>query len=187
MGNLNQFYIMGRVTKAPEVGVGADSKPSVTIALQPGTGGRAPRGPSQPLLLEACGPQVDAAKALSVGQSVLLRGQLRQEERNGASLLVARVQAIELLAGSEGRAPRGDDTSGRRRRRRGRGRGREPRAEGETAAPAGDGPPEGGAVTPPGPPPGPSAASTLPPPAPILPELAAPSPPPPESTPDMPF
>ena len=131
MGNLNQFYLMGRVARAPQ-----EVEGGVKLALNPGTGARAPRG-AQPLDLFVAGPQVPAAKALSVGVPVLLRGQLRQEGDEGGSRLVARVQAIEVLAGEEGEAPRGGSGSSRPRKRRRRRKPREGGKEGGEQAEGG--------------------------------------------------
>ncbi|RMG08936.1 MAG: hypothetical protein D6731_20875, partial [Planctomycetota bacterium] len=136
MGNLNQFYLLGRVASPPTVVALEGERSVVNLAILPGTGPRAPRGPVHPLDLEAHGPQVEAARSLRVGQAVLLRGQLRQEERGGGPRLVARVQAIELVSADGGRGPVGRDgeTSARRRRRR---KPRAPRGEGAQAgAPA---------------------------------------------------
>ena len=207
MGNLNQFYLMGRLAKAPEAGT-VDERAIVNLTITPGTGQRSPRGPVESLQLEAHGPQVETAMTLRVGQGVLLRGQLRQELRGDAPRLVARVQAIELIVGGGGppRPPRADDDAGaeegegglrasgrrprRRRRRGGRGEGR-PEAGGERgaregASEGGDAAAEGAAPPPkpePLPPPRP-----LPPPKPIAPVTDAPAPPPdPTYSTDMPF
>jgi hypothetical protein len=200
VGNLNQFYLMGRVANSPSPGTTPDGRPLVELSIMPGTGSRSPRGPVEPLILEAHGPQVDVAKGLNVGQCVLLRGQLRQEPRGGTAeepgpaRLVARVQAIELLAEGARRPPRdrdgdsdADGPTRRRRRRRGRGRreGAADRgAEGQAAPAAGTEPAstEGGPAE--APPPAP--AKPLPPPKPIAPQVE-PSEPLPDSKSDMPF
>lgn len=131
MGNLNKFYLMGRVARAPQPAGDGDAR-TVILAITPGTSTRNPRGgPAEALQLEASGAQADGAEALKVGQGVFIRGQLRQE----AGALVAKVQAIELLAPPrkprpprEGEAPPAAEGDGpgasKRRRRRGRGRGR---------------------------------------------------------------
>jgi single-stranded DNA-binding protein len=198
VGNLNKFYLMGRVARAPE-STGEGQQRVVTLAITPGTAQRAPRGgPVEPIVLEAGGPQTESAQQLRVGQGVFLRGQLRQETRGESLVLVARVQAIELLAeprrkprppregGGEVDATESGEgqTSGKRprRRRRGRGRGRE---RGER--PAGEGAPAEGAA--------PAAATptperpTLPPHQPVVQAPVEPVKPPADPTleNDMPF
>ena len=111
MGNLNKFYLMGRVARAPEA-IPGEGEARALIPVVPGTGFRSPRGRgADALLLLAAGPQVGAALALRPGQSVLLRGQLQQEvQRNPdgseRSELVALVQAIDLIADGGPRRPR---------------------------------------------------------------------------------
>ena len=43
MGNLNQFYFLGRVARAPQVEQ-LEERPVVYLSVSPGTGARAPRG-----------------------------------------------------------------------------------------------------------------------------------------------
>lgn len=187
MGNLNQFYFMGRVASAPEASEG-EAGQVVRLAIQPGTGGRPPR--SEPLAFRAYGPQAEAAKALQVGQAVLLRGQLRQE----ASGLEARVQAIELLAG-EGRRSEGGERTRTRRRRRRRGKkgegaeGADGSAEGPEGqtSPAGDGAGDGEPASEAPPPPKKPEPKPLPPPTPIAQAPVEPPPPDPTYKTDMPF
>lgn len=111
MGNLNKFYLMGRVARAPEP-VPGEGEARALIPVVPGTGFRAPRGRGpDALMLLAAGPQVGTALALRPGQSVLLRGQLQQELRRNPdgserSELVALVQAIDLIADGGPRRPR---------------------------------------------------------------------------------
>ncbi|MCA8925170.1 MAG: hypothetical protein KDD82_25390, partial [Planctomycetes bacterium] len=98
MGNLNKFYLLGRVAKAPEAS-GAGPNRVAKVWLSPGTaGGNRRRGASLPMLLHAYGPQVEVALELRVGQGVLARGQLRQEPQGAGDALVAQVQAFELLS-----------------------------------------------------------------------------------------
>jgi len=215
LGNLNKFYLMGRVARVPAAAAGADGRQVVSLAVTPGTSGRPPRGSHEALVLEAIGAQANIALGLRVGQGVFLRGQLRQEPSPGGSALVARVQAIELLAG-RGRGPRPEgsgegeaageggpgESGGRGRgrgRRRGRGRGRGPRREDEGAPAGGEGAPAGGEGAPAG---GDAAApagggeasggrsapaADLPPPAPIAPPKPVDPPPDPTYKSDMPF
>lgn len=125
MGNLNQFYLMGRVVGSPRI-IEAERGPIAEIALTPGSAGRG-RGGS-PLRFQAAGPQFEPGKALKEGDAVLLRGQLRNEPVEGSDegRLIAWVQAIEHLAGSSGGGGGGGGESGsrprRKRRRRGGGR-----------------------------------------------------------------
>ena len=177
MGNLNQFYLMGRVARALQ-----EVEGGVSLALNPGTGARAPRG-AQPLDLFVAGPQVPAAKALTVGTPVLLRGQLRQEGDEAGSRLVARVQAIEILAGEDGEAPRGGGGGGsrprkRRRRRKpregGKGEGEQGEGGGKEASASGDKPTSNVEVS-------------LPPAKPVVDPASPPPAPPPDTSTDMPF
>lgn len=148
VGNLNQFYLMGRVTGSPQI-TEAERGPVAEISVVPGSSGRGPRGGS-PLRFQAAGPQLEPAKALKEGDAVLLRGQLRHEPVEGSEegRLIAWVQAIEHLSG-DGRSSSGGGGGGesgsrprrKRRRRGGRrsegGEGGEGREGGE--APAGEG------------------------------------------------
>ncbi len=106
MGNLNQFYMMGRVV-APAVSLDPPpgGAPARMLAIQPGTGPHPPRDAGPPLEFVAAGPQAEIAQALEPGQAVLLRGKLRQEVWGDGpeTRLVAYVQAIELLAGGQRR------------------------------------------------------------------------------------
>ncbi|MGE0707262.1 MAG: hypothetical protein AB7N76_16375 [Planctomycetota bacterium] len=182
---------MGRIAHAPEV-----QGEVVLLAVSPGTGHRAPRS-APPLRLLASGPQFEPAKALSEGQAVLLRGQLRQDDGG----LSAHVQAIELLVGEGGHGGGGAaDASGERtrpprKRRRRRREPRGPREGGEEGGAHEGGAHEGGeghsgegrssepverAPRP--------AAPPLPPPKPIAVEAQRPAPPPdPSFKTDMPF
>ncbi len=198
MGNLNQFYVMGRLAARPRV-ESAEGEARVVLALLPGTGARAPRGVRiDPLELLAVGPQAPVAEALQEGQAVLLRGQLRQEPGpdGGPGRLTARVQAIELLAEGGLPRPRYDrperaeqegaepGASGRRRRRRRRRPGG-PR-------PAGEGGEEGAATEEGAPPsaeePPPAPPRPLPPPKPVAEAPPEPTlPPDPTYKADMPF
>jgi hypothetical protein len=121
VGNLNQFYLMGRVVGSPRI-VEAERGPIAEIALAPGSSGRGPRGGS-PLRFQAAGPQFEPGKALKDGDAVLLRGQLRNEPVEGSDegRLIAWVQAIEHLAGSSGGGGGGESGSRPRRKRRRRG------------------------------------------------------------------
>jgi len=146
VGNLNQFYLMGRVVGAPRI-VDAERGPIAEIALVPGSSGRGPRG-GTPLRFQAAGPQFEPGKALSDGDAVLLRGQLRNEPVEGSEegRLIAWVQAIEHLAGSSGGGGGGGGGGGesgsrprRKRRRRGGGR----KSEGGGGREGGEGEPQG--------------------------------------------
>lgn len=200
MGNLNQFYVMGRLAARPRV-ESAEGEPRVLLSLLPGTGARAPRGVRiDPLELLAVGPQAPVAEALQEGQAVLLRGQLRQEAgpEGAPGRLTARVQAIELLA--EGglprprydRSERGEEegaepgASGRRRRRRRRRPGGPRPGEGGGEG-AGEGAAEAGEAAPPAEGPPPAPARPLPPPKPIAEAPPKPAPPDPTYKADMPF
>jgi len=124
VGNLNQFYLMGRVVGSPRI-IEAERGPIAEIALTPGSAGRG-RGGS-PLRFQAAGPQFEPGKALKEGDAVLLRGQLRNEPVEGSDegRLIAWVQAIEHLAGSSGGGGGGGESGSRpRRKRRRRGGGR---------------------------------------------------------------
>lgn len=123
MGNLNQFYLMGRVVGSPRI-VEAERGPIAEIALVPGSSGRGRGG--APLRFQAAGPQFEPGKALKEGDAVLLRGQLRNEPVEGSEegRLIAWVQAIEHLAGSSGfSGGGGGGESGSRPRRKRRRRG----------------------------------------------------------------
>ena len=174
MGNLNQFYLMGRVASPPRA---SEDGSQVTLAVSPGTGHRAPRS-APPLTLIALGPQLEAAKALEKGQAVLLRGQLRQEE----SGLTARVQAIELLADGAPAGSSGPAKRRKRRRRKGSGEKREgDKSEGDKSESGG----EGGEAPQPAPP-AKDPKANLPPPKPVA-DVSPQSAPPPDASSDMPF
>ncbi|MEZ6184938.1 MAG: hypothetical protein R3F62_08020 [Planctomycetota bacterium] len=165
MGNLNKFYLLGRVTKATEAEGTGDARVA-KVWLAPGThGGGRRRGATLPLLLHAYGPQVEAALELRVGQGVLARGQLRQESRGDGDVLVAQIQALEPLANArpprkprpegapaeEGEGEEGRSAKRRRRRRRGP---RKPEGEGGGEAAEAPQPPQPAKpVVPPPPPP----------------------------------
>ena len=196
MGNLNQFYLLGRLVSAP-VTLADPKGEAVVLLVQPGTGARAPRG-APPLRLLAGGPQLEPAKALVEGEAVLLRGQLRQEpSESEAGELVAWVQAIEPVLGEGGSGGGGGGASGastrprRKRRRRPRKEGEsrgEPRPRREGGSSEG-GSSEGGSSAGDAPAPAPprDPAAGLPPHRPVAEAPAAPPAPDPSYQKDMPF
>jgi len=161
VGNLNKFYLLGRVAKAPEASGAGDAR-VVKVWLSPGTAaGNRRRGGGLPLLLHAYGAQIEPALELKVGQGVLARGQLRQESQGEGDALIAQIQALELLTTRprrprpEGEEGQGSADEGKSRRRRRRRRGRKPEGgEGAAAAEAKPAaPPPATPVVPPEPPP----------------------------------
>jgi hypothetical protein len=126
VGSLNSFYVMGRVGRAAEQVGTRNGQPVVLFGVTTSAQGRAP------IALEAAGPQAEQAMRLRRGQGVFVRGLLRVDVVDERPVLVAQVQALDLVVeGGPPRAPRAPRPDG---------------AEGGEA-PAGEGVPtaEGGA------------------------------------------
>lgn len=101
MGSLNSFYVMGRVARAAEQVGTRNGQPVVLFGVTTSAQGRAP------VALEAAGPQAEQAMRLRRGQGVFVRGLLRVDVVDERPVLVAQVQALDVVVeGGPPRAPR---------------------------------------------------------------------------------